>query len=180
MTQVLNRTGTVNYQVSEQTIFKELVQGKDFVVKDTIKHIRMDFDMKRKPVRNSFYANTVAVEGVSYEIANFTTIPFRTVVEFKEYRQRKATVSCLRTMDDQNIPKLDELQGADRDAWINSHNTSSKIWKPNDWKNAGRNARQANMLPRELLEEKLQELIDDQNLSHIDKHYVSHKEQCLL
>ena len=60
-----------------------------------------------------------------------------------------------------NIPKLDELQGADRDAWINTHNTSTKVWKPNDWKNAGRNSRQANMLPREMLAEKLQELIND-------------------
>lgn len=197
MTQVLKRTGTVDYQNSEWTTFKELVQGKDFVVKETTKHIRMDFDMKRKPDRDSFYTSTVTIEGETYEIANFTTVPFRTVAEFKEYRQRKATVSCLRTMDDWNmfwfktdakstnvkvrdidwavlnscimghragfwnIPKLDELQGADRDAWINTHNTSTKVWKPNDWKNAGRNSRQANMLPREMLEEKLQELIND-------------------
>lgn len=60
-----------------------------------------------------------------------------------------------------NIPKLDQLQGAERDEWINSHNSSTKKWKPNDWKNAGRNSRQANMLPREMLEEKLQELISN-------------------
>lgn len=48
MTQVLKRTGTVDYKNSEWTTFKELVQGKDFVVKETTKHIRMDFDMKRK------------------------------------------------------------------------------------------------------------------------------------
>ena len=197
MTQVLKRTGTVDYQNSEWTSFKELVQGKDFVVKKTTKHIRMDFDMKRKPDRDSFYTSTVTIEGETYQIANFTTVPFRTIAEFKEYRQRKATVSCLRTMDDWNmfwfktdakstnakvknidwailnscimghragfwtIPKLDELQGSERDAWINSHNTSTKIWKPNDWKNAGRNSRQANMLPREMLEEKLQELMSD-------------------
>lgn len=197
MTQVLKRTGTVDYKNSEWTTFKELVQGKDFVVKETTKHIRMDFDMKRKPDKGSFHTSTVIIEGEAYEIANFTTVPFRNVAEFKEYRQRKATVSCLRTMDDWNmfwfktdakstnvkvrdidwailnscimghragfwnIPKLDELQGADRDAWINTHNTSTKVWKPNDWKNAGRNSRQANMLPREMLEEKLQELIND-------------------
>ena len=198
MTQVLKRTGTVDYKCSEWTNFKELVQGKNFVVKETTKHIRMDFDMKRKPDRNSFYTSTVTIEGETYEIANFTTVPFRTVAEFKEYRQRKATVSCLRTIDDWNmfwfktdakstnvkvrdidwailnscimghragfwnIPKLDELQGTDRDAWINTHNTSSKVWKANDWKNAGRNSRQANMLPREMLEEKLQELMNSQ------------------
>lgn len=197
MTQVLKRTGTVDYTNSEWTTFKELVQGKDFVIKETTKHIRMDFDMKRKPDRDSFYTSTVTIEGETYEIANFTTAPFRTVAEFKEYRQRKATVSCLRTMDDWNIfwfktdakstnakirdidwsilnscimghragfwtiPKLNSLRGADRDDWINSHNSSSKIWKANDWKNAGRNSRQANMLPREILTEKLTELIND-------------------
>ena len=196
MTQVLKRTGTVDYKNSEWTTFKELVQGKDFVVKETTKHIRMDFDMKRKPDRDSFYTSTVTIEGETYEIANFTTVPFRTVAEFKEYRQRKATVSCLRTMDDWNmfwfktdgkstnvkvrdidwailnscimghragfwnIPKRDELQGADRDAWINAHNSSTKVWKSNDWKNAGRNSRQANMLPREMIESKLEELIN--------------------
>ena len=193
----IKETGTVDYKNIEWATFKELVQDKDFVVKKTAKHIRMDFDMKRKPDRDSFHTSTVIIESEAYEIANFTTVPFRTVAEFKEYRQRKATVSCLRTMDDWNmfwfktdakstnvkvrdidwailnscimghrvgfwnIPKLDELQGADRDAWINTHNTSTKVWKPNDWKNAGRNSRQANMLPREMLEEKLQELIND-------------------
>lgn len=197
MTQVLKRTGTVDYENSEWTTFKELVQGQDFVVKTLTKHIRMDFDMKRRPDRDSFYANTVSIDNEKYEIANFTTSPFRSVEEFMEYRRRKSTVSCLRTMDDWslfwfktdakstntkvrdmdwailnscimghragfwNIPKLDELQGAERDDWINCHNTSSKKWKSNDWKNAGRNSRQANMLPREMLEEKLQELITD-------------------
>ena len=196
MTQVLKRTGTVDYQNSEWTTFKELVQGKEFVVKETTKHIRMDFDMKRKPDRDSFYTSTIMIEGETYEIANFTTVPFRTIAEFKEYRQRKTTVSCLRTMDDWNIfwfktdakstnikvrdmdwailnscimghragfwniTMLNELQGNERDEWINSHNTSTKKWKANDWKNAGRNSRQANMLPREMLEDKLQELMN--------------------
>ena len=59
------------------------------------------------------------------------------------------------------IPKPHELSGAERDAWINSHNNSSKVWKANDWKNAGRNTRQVNMLQRELIKDKLQELMND-------------------
>ena len=69
MTQVLKRTGTVYYTNSEWTTFKELVQGKDFVVKETTKHIRMDFDMKRKPDRDSFHTSTVIIESEAYEIA---------------------------------------------------------------------------------------------------------------
>lgn len=196
-TQVLSRTKAVEYKNEEWTTFKDLVQGKEFVVKNTVKHIRMDFDMKRKPDRESFSPSTVTVENTTYEIANFTTVPFHSVSEFKEYRERKATVPCLRTMSDWDvfwfksdaktsknkvhdmawsvlnsciighragfwtIPKLNELSGAERDAWINSHNNSSKVWKSSDWKNAGRNSRQVNMLQRELITNKLQELMND-------------------
>ena len=197
MTQVLSRTGTVDYTDKEWTTFKELSQGAPFTVKTVTKHIRMDFDMKRKPDRASFQKMLVPLNGREYEIMNFTTVPFETIAEFKEYRQRKASTSCLRTEADWQlfwfktdagsspckvrnqdwailnscimghragfwqIPKLTELSGKERDAWINSHNTSGKEWKPNDWKNAGRNSRQASMLPREMLEAKLQELMND-------------------
>ena len=197
MTQVLSRTKAVEYKNEEWTTFKELAQGKDFIVRNTVKHIRMDFDMKRKPDRKSFSSSTVTVENSTYEIANFTTVPFRSVAEFKEYRERKVTIPCLRTISDWDafwlksdtktsktkvrdmawavlnsciighragfwtIPKLNELSGAERDAWINSHNNSSKVWKANDWKNAGRNTRQVNMLQRELIKDKLQELMND-------------------
>lgn len=42
--------------------------------------------------------------------------------------------------------------------WINAHNSSSKRFKPSDWKNARRPERQANMLPYEMIRNKLQEL----------------------
>lgn len=60
----------------------------------------MDYDMKRKPERSSFESRNVLVGTRTYEIATFTTVPFDTVAEFKEYRQRKSNVSCLRTMTD--------------------------------------------------------------------------------
>lgn len=56
------------------------------------------------------------------------------------------------------IPALDKLKGAKRDEWINSHNDSSKKWNSNDWKNAGREARQSKILPINIIETKLQEL----------------------
>ena len=58
-------------------------------------------------------------------------------------------------------PKLNELSGQERCDWINAHNTSSKIFKENDWKNAGRPKRQVNMLPDDFLKKKLSELIND-------------------
>lgn len=198
MESVLSRTGTVDYSAPEWTSFKELVKGSPFAVKQVTRHIRMDYDMKRKPDRSSFEPRNVRVGNRSYEIATFTTIPFDTVAEFKEYRQRKSTVSCLRTMSDWDlfwfktdarstnikvrdmdwsclnscimghragfwtIPKLDELSGQNRCDWINAHNRSKKVFTQTDWKNAGRNSRQVNMLPRKLLSGLLDELISDQ------------------
>lgn len=88
--QVLGRTGTVNYTTKEWPGFKELVQGKDFSVREITRHIRMDFDMKRKPVRDSFCTKLVTVNNTVYEIANFTTIPFDDVSEFRLYRRKKS------------------------------------------------------------------------------------------
>ena len=48
----------------------------------------------------SFSSSTVTVENTTYEIANFTTVPFHSVAEFKEYRERKVTIPCLRTISD--------------------------------------------------------------------------------
>ena len=191
MKSVLTRTGTVDYSAPEWTSFKDIVKGKPFEVNQVVRHIRMDYDMKRKPDRSSFEPKYVTLDGQTYEIANFTTFPFEYVKEFREYRQRKSSVSCLRTIADWDlfwfktearstnnkvrnvdwsilnscimghragfwtIPKLDELTGQARCDWINTHNHSGKPFTPTDWKNAGRNSRQANMLPRELLVEQL-------------------------
>ena len=195
--QVLGRTGTVNYTTKEWPSFKELVQGKVFSVREITRHIRMDFDMIRKPVRDSFCTKLVTVNNTVYAIANFTTIPFDDVSEFRLYRRKKELTSVLRTESDWDlfwrkidlkatgckvrdmdwailnscimghrcnrwiIPKLNELSGQERCDWINAHNTSSKIFKENDWKNAGRPKRQVNMLPDDFLKEKLSELIND-------------------
>ena len=196
MTQVLGRTGTVDYTDEVWTSFKDLVLGKPFVVKPETRHIRMDFDMKRKPIRGSFTTDRVIVEGQKYEIAHFDTEPFRNIEEFRLYRNKKKLTDVLRTEPDWEIfwLKLDlnatgaqprniewailnscimghrsgrwDIPGLigktvqEKCEWINSHNTSGRKFKPSDWKNARRPERQANMLPREMLGDKLEELIN--------------------
>ena len=196
MTQVLGRTGTVDYTDEEWTSFKDLVLGKPFVVKPETRHIRMDFDMKRKPVRGSFTTDRVIVEGQIYEIAHFDTEPFRNIEEFRLYRNKKKLTDVLRTEPDWeifwlkldlnatgaqprniewailnscimghrsgrwDIPGLNGKTVQEKCEWINSHNTSGRKFKPSDWKNARRPERQANMLPREMLGDKLEELIN--------------------
>lgn len=61
-----------------------------------------------------------------------------------------------------NVPMLDKLKGKARNDWINSHNTSGKKYKDSDWKNAGLKSRQASILPREMLTEKIEELIKEE------------------
>jgi len=209
MTHVLSRTSSVNYTDKEWTKFKDLVKGQGFAVRDVTRHIRMDFDMKRKPDRSSFQTVHPVINGKTYEIANFATVPFDTVAEYRLYRQKKTLTACLRTMSDWNdffrkvdlnacgnrtkdldwailkscimgfrigrwdIPMLSAtkvdarghsvplLTVQEKCDWINKHNTSSHVYKPNDWKDARKPARTVNMLPDECLKDKLAELIAD-------------------
>lgn len=195
MTQVLSRTGTVDCFENKWASFKDIVQDKtDFKITQEIRHLHMDFDLKRKPDRTSFKTDTPVVNGVEYEIAHFDTIPYDTVEEFRLYRRKKKLCDCLRTVSEWetfflkvdtnacgavvkdldwsilqsiimgyragmwDIPALAGKTVAEKCAWINKHNTSSRTFKNNDWKNSRRPERQANMLPTSFLQEKLCEL----------------------
>lgn len=104
MKAVLTRTGTVDCIDKEWSSFKDVVQGKtDFCVKTVIRHLHMDFDLKRKPDKNSFKTDYPVVDGSTYEIEHFKTTPFETVEEFREYRRRKKCCKCLRTKTDWDI-----------------------------------------------------------------------------
>ena len=103
MTQVLSRVGTVNYTEDEWTSFKELAQGKPFIVKPVTRHIRMDFDLKRKPDKSTFRTDKPIVEGIEYEIAHFDTLPYEDVAEFRLYRAKKELTDVLRTEAHWNI-----------------------------------------------------------------------------
>ena len=197
MTQVLSRTSTVDYVEEEWTSFKEYVQGSTYKITHPVRHIRMDFDMKRKPIRSSFSTDIVTIGDTEYEIAHFDTEPYRDISEFKNYRRIKDNTLVLRTGSDWDIfwqklglsstnaqprnilwaklnscimgyrmglwdiPGLKDKTVDEKCAWINAHNNSGKSFNPSDWKNARRPERQANMLPREMIEEILDELMED-------------------
>lgn len=103
MTQVLSRDGAVEYKFDEWTTFKDLVLGEDFKVTQTKRAIRMDYDMKRKPVKSSFSTDYSVVNGVTYEIAHFDTEPFENVEEFRLYRAKKSLTKVLRTEADWDV-----------------------------------------------------------------------------
>lgn len=57
-----------------------------------------------------------------------------------------------------DIPALNDLGLKDKLIWINEHNNSGKEFKESDWKNARKPERQAKMLPKDIVEDKLVEL----------------------
>lgn len=98
---VLSRTGPVKCVQKEWPKFSELVKNETtFKIRNKIRNIHMDFDMKRKPLQSSFMKLDVVFEGKQYEIVNFTTVPFDSVEEYLLYRGKKQLMDCLRTMDD--------------------------------------------------------------------------------
>lgn len=101
MKQVVSRTGRVACRNDRWTPWKDIVRGKsDFRVTPQIRHISLDFDMKRKPIRESFHADMVTVDGETHEVACFDTEPYETMEEFDLYRRKAKSCKCLRTMDD--------------------------------------------------------------------------------
>lgn len=192
MEAALNRTGPISYQKDEWTSFKDMVKNHaDFKVTPRIVKVKMDFDLKRKPIPQSFYTEHPVIDNKTYEIACFDTEPYETVDEFMKYRKNKDKVTVLRTENDWkiffeklggnktddwnilwccilghrcgkwNIPALSLLKGKKRLDWINQHNQSQKGFTENDWKNSGRKDRQKNILPEEYLMEFLNELMKD-------------------
>lgn len=57
-----------------------------------------------------------------------------------------------------DIPALNNKTTKERIEWINTHNSSSKKYTENDWKNARRPERQVNMLPLSIIQSKLEEM----------------------
>lgn len=93
----LERDDRVIYKDSQWTTFKDLSKGAMFKVVTVERKVSMDFDLKRKPDRNSFKTVKVNFNGKTYEIANFKTLPYETIEEARIYEQKKALCSVLRT-----------------------------------------------------------------------------------
>ena len=186
----LGRVAGIVYQDKVWTTFKDLSKGANFSVKDVERCVTMDFDMKRKPIRDSFRTVMVEFEGVTYEIANFDTEPFESVAEAQAYHAKRKQCDVLRTESDwklfwdkidskasgkrilkngglewaklsscimgyrmgvYEIPEIDKLKCEGVQAicdWINSLELCKREFKKNDWKNARKPERQANMMNR--------------------------------
>ena len=99
-TAVLARTGPVPCVQHVETPYSDLQKSKPYTVKETVSKIRLDYDCKRKPDKDSFIRQEVTINGSTYEIASFSTVPYENVEEYRLYRKAREACTVLRTMDD--------------------------------------------------------------------------------
>lgn len=100
---VLGRTGRVPCKVLVKTSFRKLSSmdaREDFLMNEETKYLSMDFDMKRKPVKESIYTERPTIDDQTYEIACFETEPFETVEEYKLYKAKAQNSQVLKTESD--------------------------------------------------------------------------------
>lgn len=126
MTAVAQRTGRVCSPEKRFTGFKELSyhgirleKRKDFTLKHGKRNLRMDYDIKRKPLESSFEQVFLTVKGVTEEVSvkgslkkitvpdvhncewmNFDSVPYDSVAEYEAYRRIYDNMDCLRTKAD--------------------------------------------------------------------------------
>ena len=201
----ISRTGNVTSVNTSYTSLRKLKKGESFKVGDQQKAVSLDFDMRRKPVHESFRKVMVPFDGALYEIANFDTVPFADVAEYKEYLKKKNNKKCLRTCEDWDafwaagehsgtsnrtkdlkwailfsciaghragfweIAALDMLSGPERCIWVNQYAESERLFTESDWRNAGRKDRWKNILPYEVVKDKLREMQKGSDASTVEK-----------
>ena len=101
---VLTRTGPLTYTDEKWSSLKEMLKNeRGFYTYKQKRNIRMDFDMKRKPDRDSFCTDEVYLDGQFYTIAHFETVPFENIEEFLLYRSKKSLCKCLRTQKEWDL-----------------------------------------------------------------------------
>lgn len=93
-TSILKRNKKVPYTINIWASFKEIIEGLviDFCVTPKERAQSLDFDCKRKPIRESIYTAKPVIEGTEYEIACFSTAPYKDVKEFKLYQSVRESI----------------------------------------------------------------------------------------
>lgn len=103
---VATRTGKVETHKARPTDFRRLTardDRADFIFRDQGRFLSMDFDCKRRPLRDTMRDVDVPVDGQTYPVARFDTEPWDSVDDYlkaKAIARRIAESSCLRTRAD--------------------------------------------------------------------------------
>jgi hypothetical protein len=98
---VLTRKGKVESTTTEFMSIKEMQKNCcDFYTFEKTVNKRLDFDMKRKPIKDSFVTVKGNIYGIDYEYTNFDTEAFETVDEYIKYRKVNESFDCIRTFEE--------------------------------------------------------------------------------
>lgn len=103
---ILNRIHSILYISREFPNIKDL--GPSGTMKDFntfFKHhqVRLDFDLKRKPIRETICDVSGEIDGISYTHSVFDTEPFENIEEYQLYRAINKNITCLRTKADWDV-----------------------------------------------------------------------------
>lgn len=98
---VASRTGKIAATYKQYTLLSEIQKTNcPYTESSHVKNLSMDFDMKRKPVKESLRAEYLEIDGESYEIAHIDTVPFKNNAEYLLYKAVADKQKCLRTVAD--------------------------------------------------------------------------------
>lgn len=98
---VASRTGKIAATYKQYTLLSEMQKTNcPYTESSHIKCLSMDFDMKRKPLRESLATEWLEIDGKSYEIAHIETVPFENNAEYLLYKTVADKQKCLRTVAD--------------------------------------------------------------------------------
>ena len=112
MIKALTRTGKIETKGLSFTRTKDLIrkdgQRVDFGVVENTRYLSMDFDLKREIDEiTDVYPR---IEDKDYYIANFTTKPYLSVLEYKDFKRYGKNMNCLRTRDELNTLRAKALK----------------------------------------------------------------------
>lgn len=88
-----------DYVDSDSVSFRDIVmKDKKFYKKDKIKTHSMKYDFKRKPVKIT--DKTISFKDKQYVVADFDTVAYKDLEEFKKYRDASKNAKLIRTKQD--------------------------------------------------------------------------------
>lgn len=94
----VSRTGRIDSKFLVYPSLKDIRNGGVYKRETQLRGISMDYDMKRKPVKDSLKAVFVTIGDKNYEVAHVETVPYADSEELKLYRSIRDTMKCLRTV----------------------------------------------------------------------------------
>ena len=96
---------------------------KDFQTLCKGHQIRLDYDLKRKPIRGTIVDVSGEIDGIVFTHAVFETEPFESIAEYELYRHVNANFDCLRTKSDWDTYYLK----------LEDRKTGYKRRRPDEW-----------------------------------------------